>query len=175
MKFLVFPEIRQTHDYDCGAKAIESVLAYYGFDISESEIIKISGTKKTGTSPRGIIKTFKKFGLKCREDQLTINQIKKYINKKIPVILLLQAWANRKDINWERDWADGHYVVVIGYDRKKLYFEDPASVLRTYLTYRELEKRWHDKDNKGRKYIHYGIAVYGKKNVFSFKKKIHMN
>jgi len=40
MKILDFPELRQTFNYDCGAKALQSVLAYYGIDIREEEIIK---------------------------------------------------------------------------------------------------------------------------------------
>lgn len=175
MKILVFPELRQTYNYDCGAKAAHAILAYYGIDVRESEIIKISHTTRAGTPLRGIIKTMKKHGLKCQAGAMTIDKIKKYIDKKIPVLLVLQAWTDKKRINWEKDWIDGHYVVAIGYDRSKIYFEDPSSIMRTYLTNRELIKRWHDVDTDGKKYINYGLAVYGKKNKFSLKKSIHMD
>ncbi|MBU2236000.1 C39 family peptidase, partial [Patescibacteria group bacterium] len=101
--------------------------------------------------------------------------IKKFINKKIPVILLVQAWTNIKNVNWEKDWIDGHYVVAIGYDKNKIYFEDPSSISRTHLTYNELIKRWHDTDCDGKKYVNYGIAVYGKKPVYDLSKSKHMN
>ncbi|MFH1311120.1 MAG: cysteine peptidase family C39 domain-containing protein [Nanoarchaeota archaeon] len=174
MKILMFPNLRQAYEYDCGANVTQSILDYYGIDAKESEIIKIAGTTRVGTSIKGIIKTLKKFGLKTKKGELTINQIKQYIDKKIPVILVIQAWTENKKVNWEKDWKDGHYVVVIGYDKHKFYFEDPASELRTYLTYKELDKRWHDMDVKRKKYVHFGIAVYGKKPAYSFKKKIHM-
>lgn len=37
---LNFPELRQTYGYDCGAKATEAVLAYFGMDIREDLIMK---------------------------------------------------------------------------------------------------------------------------------------
>lgn len=175
MKILRFPELRQAYDYDCGANALESVLSYYGFDVSEDRIIKKAKTTKDGTSIKGILKTIKKFRLKSKSGEMTINQIKEYIDKKIPVILLLQAWTEKKKVNWEKDWHDGHYVVAIGYDKSKFYFTDPSSVLRTYLTFKEFGERWHDIGTDGKKYIHFGIAVYGKKPKFNFKQKIHMD
>ena len=175
MKLLTFPELRQTYEYDCGAKATEAVLEYYGFDVSESEIMKIANTTRSGTPIKGIIKTIKKFGLKHKAGTMTLSQIKKYINKKIPVILVLQAWTEQKEVNWEKDWRDGHYVIVIGYDKHKLYFADPSSILRTYLTYKELDKRWHDKNQQNKRYVHYGIAVFGHKPRFNPKEKIHMD
>ena len=102
---------------------------------------------------------------------MTAKQVKEYINKKIPVIILLQAWAKNKITDWEKNWKNGHYVVAIGYGRDKFYFEDPASALRTYLKYNEFEKRWHDLRDK-KKYIHFGFAVFGKK--VKNKKEIHM-
>ena len=174
MKLLNFPELRQTYEYDCGSKALQAVLEYYGIDVSEGSIMRVAGTsRKSGTPIKGILKVLKKYNLKLKEGQLTITQIKKYLNKKIPVILLLQAWTGKKKINWEKDWSDGHYVVAIGYNKNKFYFADPRSVLRTYLTYKELNKRWHDKES-GETYIHYGISVFGKKPKFNPKKRIHM-
>ena len=176
MKILNFPELRQTYNYDCGANAVQSILAYYGIDTNESKIMKIAGTnKKEGTRPSKIIKTFEKFGLKTKSKEMTIDQVKKFIDKKIPVLLLIQAWSKDKNVNWEKDWKDGHYAIAIGYDKIKLYFEDPSSIFRTYLNYKEFEKRWHDKGRKNKKYVHYGIAVYGKKPMFSFEKKLHMD
>jgi len=172
MKILPFPRLRQAYDYDCGATVAEAVLIYYGLNIMEGILMRVAKTTKLGTPPKGIMKTIKKYGLKYKAGRFTIEEVKRNIDKKIPVILLLQAWTDKKKVNWEKNWSDGHYVVAIGYDKNKIYFEDPYSILRTYLTYNELEKRWHDK-SKGKKYFHFGIAVYGKPS-FNLKKKIHM-
>jgi len=115
-----------------------------------------------------------KLSFKMRD--MNIKNIKNYINKKIPVILLIQAWPGRKVKNWKNCWQDGHYVVAIGYDSKKIYFEDPSAFLRTYLGYKELEKRWHDIDSsKNKKYYNLGIIIRGPRIKYNSKKLIHMD
>lgn len=42
------------------------------------------------------------------------------------------------------DWDDGHYVVVIGFDRTRVYFEEPSlDGRRGWLSHQELLDRWH--------------------------------
>ncbi len=172
MKILPFPDLRQTYDYDCGAKAIQGVLMYYGIDVREDEILETSKTDKRGTSVKGIEQTITKFGLKFDRGKMTVGDVKSYIDKECPVILLVQAWSDDRNVDWENDWKDGHYVVAIGYDDTRLLFEDPSSIYRTYLTFNDLGKRWHDIGLNGIKYINFGIAVYGKEPSFSAKKVI---
>ncbi|OGY43826.1 MAG: hypothetical protein A3B89_00260 [Candidatus Buchananbacteria bacterium RIFCSPHIGHO2_02_FULL_40_13] len=160
MKMLNFPLLRQTYEYDCGAKALHSVLIYYNIDVSEQEVIKITKTNKNGTPVEGIIKAAKHFGLKASEEILDIGRLKNYTKKKIPVIILLQAWLSSEVKNWRNHWTDGHYVVAIGYDRKKIYFADPYSIRLTYLTYDELNERWHDIDSSSKKkYYNLGLPI----------------
>ncbi len=169
MKTLDFPNARQTFEYDCGAKAMHTVLAYYGINANESDILKIARTtKKSGTSLHGMVKVAHHFKLPATMEEMNIQKIKEYLKKDIPVILLLQAWTKRKVKNWQNHWNDGHYVVAIGYDKKKIYFEDPYAILRTFLPYKELEQRWH-----GEKRCQVGIIIKGKKK-YSSKKSIHM-
>lgn len=139
MKILKYPELRQTYCWDCGAKAIQSALAYYGIDVREQLVMQIAGTTKSGTPPIGLKKVAKKHQLDYKAGKMKIADVKKYIDRKIPVILLVQAWSGRKKTDWENDWDDGHYVVAIGYDDKKIYFEDPSSTVRTFLEYGELK------------------------------------
>jgi len=164
MKILPFPELRQTYGYDCGAKATQAVLAYYGIDVREDAIIKAAGTtKKIGTPVRGVLSVLRAHGLRARVQRMTIDQLKKAIDAKHPTLLVLQAWSEKKKVDWENDWVDGHYVVAIGYDKRHIYFEDPSSVLRTYLSFSELEKRWHDVGADGKRYLNAGIEVHGKR------------
>ena len=174
MKLLKFPELRQSFDWDCGASVIQSVLVYYGIDIPEEALIKLAGTTKCGTPITKIKATFKKYGLNFKAGKMTVDDIKKYLDKKIPVILLVQAWSGKKKINYVQDWADGHYAVAIGYDSKKIYFEDPWTVKRTFLTFEDLEKRWHDIDAEGKKHINWGLAVWGKKAKYDLDKPKRM-
>ncbi|MFH1187751.1 MAG: cysteine peptidase family C39 domain-containing protein [bacterium] len=175
MKTITLPQLRQTYEYDCGAKALQAVLVYYGIEIADSHILKDAKTSKKGTPVKGIIDAAKKYGLKTISAQMSIEDIKKYINKKIPVILVLQAWTQKNIVDWEKDWMDGHYVVAIGYAKNKILFDDPSSFKRTYLKYDELEKRWHDVDSKGKKYYHHGIAIFGKTPKFKRDELIHMD
>lgn len=175
MKILKFPELRQTYCWDCGANAMQSVLVYYGIDIREQITMKLAKTTRSGTPILGMKKVAKEYGLDFEAGKMTIEDIKKYLDKNIPVILLVQAWSDKKNTNWEKDWNDGHYVVAIGYDNKKLYFEDPWETVRTYLTFTEFQKRWHDVDPKGKKHISWGMAVFGKKANYNLSKSIHMD
>jgi len=175
MKLLELPGLRQTFNFDCGAIALESVLVYYGIEVREDILMKSVGTTKKGTPIPGILKTAKKYGLKSVSRSMDILEIKKYLDKKIPIILLLQAWTNKNRVDWKNDWADGHYAVAIGYDKNKIYFDDPSSFKLAYLTYKELVERWHDVDIKGKKYFNHGIALYGKKIKFNNKSIEHMD
>lgn len=176
MKIIQLPKLHQIYEWDCGANAIQSVLAYYGIEKREEIIIKHAKTsEKHGTHINDITKTIKKFGLDLDCKTMTIKDLKKYIDKNIPIIVLLQAWSDKKEVDWENSWDNGHYVIAIGYNNDKIIFEDPSSFNRTYLKNDELEVRWHDIDKNGKKYIHYGVAVYGKKPSFNQNKIIHMD
>lgn len=175
MKILDFPSIRQTYKWDCGANVVQSVLEYYGIDQREEDVIRIAGTDKTGTTIEGIEHAIKKFRLKYKTGPIDIEELQEYIRKKMPVIIPLQAWTRKQKVNWEKNWADGHYVVAIGYDRSRIIFEDPSSFNRTYLTYLELKRRWHDADVDGNRYINWGIAVYGKRPAYKSRTIKHMD
>lgn len=175
MKILNFPERRQTYNYDCGASAIQSVLNYYWIDIREDIVMKLAWTNKEWTSIWWIEKVIYKYWLKNNTEHMTISKIKKYIDQNIPVIVILQARTDKKHVDWKNDWVDWHYVIVIWYDKEKLYFEDPSSIYRTYLLNQEFKDRRHDVDINDKQYIHYGVAIYGKKPQYSLKTKIHMD
>lgn len=173
---LEFPELRQMFNYDCGASVTQNVLVYYGKEIREDALLKEEKTNpKEGTAIHNIVKELHHFGLKTIEREMTLDDVKKFLRGSVPVILLLQAWTDQEKVDWNNDWEDGHYVVAIGYDHEKIYFEDPSAFERTYLTFEELRKRWHDIDVRQEKYYNYGIAVYGKKPKFSNHKLIHMD
>jgi len=174
MKFLIFPEERQTYNYDCWAKATQSILNYYGIDVRENIVMKTTKTTKDGTFMLGIEKVIHDNWLKTTTEKMTVSKIKKYIDKKIPVIVVLQARTDKIHVNRKEDRVDGHYVVAIWYDKTKIYFEDPASIFRTYLFFKEFKERRHDRDSNGKEYYHYGIAVYGKKPAYNLVKKVHM-
>lgn len=159
-----FPELRQADNWDCGASSLQSLLLYYGLDLSEADIINIAGTNKDrGTTPAGMIKAVEHYKFNYKAGKLSLTELKKYLNKKVPVILLLQAWSDLDSVDWKDHWSDGHYVVEIGYLADNIYFEDPYSFSRTFLSEKELEERWHDVDYGGQRHINWGLAICAKK------------
>jgi predicted double-glycine peptidase len=157
------PSTRQQYAHDCGVGLARSFARYYygknGADTADF-IKACETTAKNGTSPADLIATLEAIGLKTTEiHNLTIPRLKEYIGKGKGVIVLIQAWGNKKDYHKNNN---GHYVGVIGYDPAVLYFEDPALTgKRGKLKFSDFLARWHDTDKSGKNYIHYGIVVRG--------------
>jgi predicted double-glycine peptidase len=157
---------RQTYDFDCGAKALQTVMAYYGVYIREDKLIKELGVGDDGTRVSKMVALAEANGFRVEtKEHLTLADLKEYLNNGNPVIVLVQAWAERymtlKD--WKQDYDDGHYAIVIGYIKKALIFEDPSSFRRTWLREQEFLARWHDLDTDSNyKYEQFGMILYGK-------------
>jgi predicted double-glycine peptidase len=169
-KILEFPNTRQSFDYSCGPGAVQSVMAYYGEDFRESELIDLLKTDKNeGTYLKEIVKFFTSQGFSTTLKQnMTVQELCSYIDRKIPVIVLIQAWGKEADFgnNYKNSWDDGHFVVVIGYTDKDLLFSDPALFNTGYIPISEFTDRWHDYDEGETKTYQLGLAVYGKTPKF---------
>ena len=53
---------------------------------------------------------------------MSYDDLEGFIDKKKPVICLIQAWNGDSDYDYSKDWEDGHYVIAIGYDKNNIYF-----------------------------------------------------
>lgn len=180
---LDFPEFRQTFNFDCGITSIQQVLIYYGMEKNEDELIEMLGGKKKEVMKNGLPlsemrQIFEYFGLEIEiKKNTSISELKEIIKDGIPPILMIQAWRNKDldNLNWSKDYKDSHFVIAIGYNDNCIFFEDPASVNRTFLTYEELEDRWHDlADDNKTKISKVAIIVKGEKK-YSSKNIIHMD
>ena len=162
---------------------MHALLSFYGISTNEYDVLRIARTDpQKGTSLQGILAVAKHFQLSAEVKEMSLEELKQYLDRKIPVILLLQAWPKKKIKDWKKHWSDGHYVVAIGYDQQKIYFEDPYSVLRTFLRYKELGERWHDlvglnwgSVRKEQKRSNLAIIVQGRKSKYSSTKAVHMD
>ena len=161
-KILDFPDSRQGTNFTCGAAAVQSVLRYYDEkDVEKENAISkdLKTTKTVSVQPENIVKYFEKRGYKVDSREMTIEDVKKYIDKKIPVILLLQAWGDKED--YAKDYKSGHYVVAIGYQGNTMYFDDPSiHSNRGKLSFAEVKRRWHGQKSDP---VNLDIAVHGKK------------
>ncbi|MEW6142659.1 MAG: cysteine peptidase family C39 domain-containing protein [Chloroflexota bacterium] len=163
---IALPIGRQAFDFDCGAKALQVVFRYYGIDVREDTMVKELGSDKNGTSVKNMVAMAEKYGFhvvtRCGT---SLRTAKHYIDDGYPVIVLLQAWAERpmtlKD--WREDDDDGHYAILIGYRNNIFVFEDPSSIRRTWLRKSEFLARWHDVDPRtGERYDRFSIVLKGK-------------
>ena len=157
---------RQTFDFDCGAKALQTVMAYYGVEVRQDELMGDLGTGEEGTPVAGMVAVARQHGFDVKASAgWTLREVKRMVDAGYPVIVLLQAWADRYMTleDWRKDYDDGHYAIVIGWAKGVLLFEDPASFRRTWLREREFLARWHDRDTKANvTYEHFGMVLMGK-------------
>ncbi|MEI7980985.1 MAG: C39 family peptidase [Bacteroidota bacterium] len=177
-KLLDFPNLRQAHDYSCGPGAVQAVMAYYGDDFRESELIDLMKTSKDkGTYIKDIVKFLHYRGLSATiKHEMTTHELFSYIDENIPVIVLIQAWGNENDFKnrYKECWDDGHFVVVVGYSDKNILISDPAIYNTGYIPISEFIDRWHDFDEGDTKTYQLGIPVFGKKPKFNREELIRI-
>lgn len=170
------PLVRQATDYTCGASALQSVLGFYGENIREDVIAKAVGSDpENGTRFQRIAKYAKMKGYNVLvKTKMTLQNLKNYIDRKIPVIVLIQAWPDNH-VNWVTDYDDGHYAVVIGYDSKNIYFMDPSTLGNyTYIPVQEFMNRWHDRESEDVILNHFGMVIFKKRQVYDNKKILRL-
>jgi predicted double-glycine peptidase len=153
---LELPERRQGTEYSCGPAEVGSVFGYYGVDVRESELKEALDTNpETGTQEDAIVNLAKKLGFESFMKRMTVKEVIDYINKEIPVILLIQAWAD-KPVDYKTTREFPHFITAIGYSNNGMYFKDPSLLVNGFLRFDELEDRW-----RGSKNDHLGIVIYG--------------
>lgn len=164
------PIIRQAYTYTCGDASLLGVLYYWeAYDHGESTLYQPLGTTdQEGTRPSKIADFAKSLNLDVElRENLTLEDIKGYLARSIPVIVDIQAWIDtpKLDFDWVNDVDDGHYVVLIALDESNAYFMDPSTPAGyAYIPLPEFVNRWHDEDiidGQTVKYTHLGIAIMG--------------
>lgn len=155
------PKVKQGTSYSCGAACLYAVSHYFGkSSLNENKLIKLLNSDPCdGTLPQSIVEVARSLGLKAFLRQgMTIDTLKSRLEKGIPVICALQAWGSQKNYQNENS---GHYVVAIGFDENRIYFEDPLlEKTRAFLDFDEFVNRWHDKDAQNNKYNRLGISIW---------------
>ena len=173
------PTGRQTFDFDCGAKALQLVIAYYGIDIPEGELMKELKIDANGVSVQNMISVAEAKGFKVvAQSGFSLDEVKRLVDGGHPVIVLVQAWAARYMTleDWKADDDDGHYVIVIAHSGDIIVFEDPSSFHRTWMTEEEFIARWHDVDPRThQKLEHFGMVLLGKEPMPPQKILAHMD
>lgn len=166
MKFLKIKPFQETlHKGWCGPAVLKMVLKFYGMRKSEKELARLAGTTlEAGTDAKQIRRVLRRFGFLARiKNNSTFSDIKKYLDKDIPVIV---DWftRGRKDSS-DSAIADGRYSIVVGLDAKFIYLQDPEIGKLRKLTREDFLRVWFDftgeflRSNK-QVYLRQTIAVY---------------
>jgi predicted double-glycine peptidase len=167
-RLLPVPLISQAHPWSCGAAALMATLVYFGvFDEAESRLDdELGADPKDGTRVTSIVAEAKHYGLQAEaRTGLTLDDLGRELSRGSVVIVAIQAWPDGKVTDWRTDWEDGHYVVVVGLSRDRVFVMDPS--VRTgyaYLRRQDFVARWHDYElEAGRKVIfdRLGIVIRG--------------
>jgi len=138
------PFFKQHTSYTCGPACMKMIMKYFGKNFTEKHLKKFMKTlKKDGTEHFGMINCAVKKGFYCYvHKNAGINQIKHYIDLKLPVI-----------VNFIAPDGEGHYAVVVAYDKNNLILNDPYFGKKTITKIKQFEKKWHSKYNKSRRWI----------------------
>jgi predicted double-glycine peptidase len=144
------PLISQSQPWTCGAAALMATLIYFGvFDDAEAALAAELGTTPAdGTRVKDIVAVAHRFGLAAEaRTHMTLADLDRQLAGGAVVIAALQAWPSHRVSDWRTDWNDGHYVVVVGLDSRRVFVMDPS--VRTgyaYVARDEFLQRWHDFD-----------------------------
>lgn len=133
MKLLKVPPYKQTRS-TCGPTSLRMVLAYYGIKKTNKELVKLTHCSlKFGTKAENILSAAKKLGLTGSiNDFSTINDLKKWYRKKVPVI-----------IDWFEQ-TDGHYSPLLKIDNKYIWILNPETAKPQRIDLPTFKLIWFD-------------------------------
>jgi len=128
----------------CGPASLKIVLGYYGINLSEKKLVRLTRTtRKIGTDDKGIASVAQFLGFKVGiKDKSTFDDIEKWLKRGIPVIV---NWFTRGRADYSNsEVADGHYSVVVGLDDKHIYLQDPEIGELRKIKKDDFMKVWFD-------------------------------
>jgi ABC-type bacteriocin/lantibiotic exporter with double-glycine peptidase domain len=146
------PRGQQSYTYDCGTKVIHLMLAHYGIEVPYYKLLHHADKHKCyGIPENKMANIFRGYKLSVKyQSNCFLNDVLKYVEDGIPVIVLMQAWAGKSLSNdeWCKTDNYGHYSIMCGCDNNNVFFNDTLAFGTVYLDKDEFVDRWHCGDNK---------------------------
>lgn len=132
------PFYRQNDDFTCGPAVMKMVFSFLGKTKKINSLAETLHTTKIGTCHLSLIEEARREGFFCYvNNNSTIHEVRHFINLGLPVV-----------VNYnEPSTNDGHYAVVVGYDRNKIIMNDPWNGKNFKISENEFILRWHDRFN----------------------------
>lgn len=141
-------DVRQEDEFDCGWATVEAVCQYFKVYIHRNRMLKLLGTNGiNGTDPRIIEAFLRNEGFNVLSGNMTIEDLKSFTKNNRPVI----AMVTFNDI--------GHYVVVKGVKRKRVYYQDPTSGPKS-MKIEDFMSSFVDFDRYGVTYRNFGLVIW---------------
>ena len=117
---LPVPHFEQSRDGNCLPACVQMVLAFWGDEQTEADLVKLLGTKRYGTPIRNA-QRLRQEGYEVIVGSLTRASLESYLASGQPIIS--RIWTAMLD-HW--DAITSHVVVVVGYDESSVFLNDPA-------------------------------------------------
>jgi ABC-type bacteriocin/lantibiotic exporter with double-glycine peptidase domain len=129
------PFYRQSES-TCGPAALASILVFWGRPVNLEQITtKVYLPELRGTLPMDMERYAMEAGLKAKSSAGTLDELKAYIGKGIPVICLLDLGFG--------PYQKPHYVTVIGFDDgHDVIIEHDGLQQNNVMTYEKFSKAW---------------------------------
>ena len=135
----------QKGDYDCGAACVDTVIRYYGIRTSVAFLDLANPIQ--GLSPDSIEALCRKAGLSILSGTMTTDDLQHLTKRERPVLCPITTPEG------------GHWIVVRGVARGRVYFHDPADGPRS-LKLADWSAGWRDTSRAGHEYDRWGICAY---------------
>ena len=138
-KRLNVPPFDQTPG-NCGPTSLRSVLAYYGIERTEAQLIKLCRTDQTTplpyTTPHNIVAVAEGFGLEASDQTgCTLVDLEAWMDEGTPVIV---EW-DQHDEGVEKG---SHYSTVVQVTNKVVKLQNPEPARIVTLTRKQFEDKW---------------------------------
>jgi ABC-type bacteriocin/lantibiotic exporter with double-glycine peptidase domain len=119
--YIPVPHLPQELDYSCTPACVRMVLAFYGQQVTESQLRALFKARPSGASLVNVLLRLPELGYTASVYSASLFELERNIEKGIPCIV--QVWTEHLSY-WQSAWM--HDLVVVGIEGDAMLVNDPA-------------------------------------------------